>query len=337
MAITHIHTFLVPPKSQEGAGEIGGAAVPLEGKLFDLLMGIYEKSDNQSHIDISFDQGPGGAQQNDARALILAYLADATVERGRHIAMRLQSVTDGRSKLGLLFLIKGQEGADHKIVLSRFPADNGILADMDPAGLTVAFLEKVFMKNSHSYKAAAYQGPSLLAGFWQGQAVDRQVGDPVARLSDYWIKGFLASDFRTTAARGTRSLASALKFATTTVADVKSKRAATAAATLAGGLDGQAMSITDFQQRFNLPADVRKAMNQALKTPQTANEQFIFNADEFARQVAFRSVELDSGVILTAQNGDFDSVFEQEDLGDGNVRFTTTGHVVGERLRSKVG
>ncbi len=336
MAITHIHTFLVQPREPEGPVEIAGAPVPLEGKLFALLNDIYSKSDNQCNIDISFNPSADGEQQNDARDAVLAYIAETNLERAHAIAQRLHAATDKRSGLGLLFLMRGQENADHKLVVSRFPADNGILAEMNKAGLNVEFLERVFMKSAHSYKAVAYRGPSLVAGFWKGRAIDRQVGDPVVRLSDYWIRNFLQSDFQETAAGGTRRLALALKAAAKNAGDVDTKRAVTAAATLAAGLNGQRTSLTEFQDRFGLSPAARDVMNKTLKTPAAANTQFVFDAEEFERQIAFRSVELDTGAILTAQNGDFDNIFQQEPVGgEGQVRYSTTGVVVGERLRSR--
>jgi hypothetical protein len=56
-----------------------------------------------------------GIQQNDCRDLICKYMNGPTLARGRAIAERLEKYTDGRSGLGLLFLIAGKEGRDHKI------------------------------------------------------------------------------------------------------------------------------------------------------------------------------------------------------------------------------
>lgn len=337
MAVTHIHTFLVPPRAPEEGVNIGGALVPLEGKLFSLLNDIYTKSDVQCNIDIAFNHAADGAQHNAVRALLLNYVGDPQLERGRAVATRLSEVTTKRSGLGLLFLIRGVEDDEHKIVVSRFPADNGILAEMNEAQLNVEFLERVFMKSAHSYKAVAYRDASLDTGFWQGRAIDRQIIDPAVRVSDYWIRGFLESDFRTTPAAGTKRLALALKEASRTATDVVAKQAIAAAATLAGGLNGQQLSIADFQERFGLPAEARTAMTNSLRSPVALTERFVFSAEEFERQVAFRSVELDSGAILTAQTGDFERVFEREDLdGDGHrTRFSTIGTVVGDRLRTK--
>jgi hypothetical protein len=118
--------------------------------------------------------------------------------------------------------------------------------------------------------------------------------------------------------------------------DVETKQAITAAATLAASLNGQRTSLAEFQERFGLSEAARAGMNQTLKTPASATTQFVFDAEEFDRQIAFRSVELDSGAILTAESGDFDKVFQQEPVDGGRrVRYSTTGIVVGERLRSR--
>jgi hypothetical protein len=82
-------------------------------------------------------------------------LRHTTLVRGRRIAARLQNVTTHRSGLGLLFLITGTEGLESKIIISRFPADEGILAEANREALTVEFLERIFVKNARAYKAAA--------------------------------------------------------------------------------------------------------------------------------------------------------------------------------------
>lgn len=184
-AVKHIHTYLVHPgKGSPAAPQIGGAPVRLEGKLFGLFNDIYSKLDNECDIDISFNQSADGTQQNPCRNLIVEYLGGPTLVRGRRIAERLEKVTTHRSGLGLLFLIAGKEGQDHKIVISRFAADSAILAEEDQQTLNVEFLERVFMKSATAYKAAAYQDSSLASGFWMGRAVDKQINSGIAQLSN---------------------------------------------------------------------------------------------------------------------------------------------------------
>jgi hypothetical protein len=332
MALTHIYTYLVHPREYP-QDQIGGSPVPLEGQLYDLLNDVYEKSDSECDVDVAFNPNAEGAQENLVRDLVMGYLRNPILEEGRRVAHALKTVTTKRSGIGLLFLISGNEDGEHKVVISRFPADNGILAEEQQHGLNVEFLEKVFLKSQYSYKAAVYRGRSLAAGFWRGKVIDKQIGNPVVRVSDYWIKGFLNSDFSTTSAQGTRRLAVALRDAARTEQNPDVRRELTAVATLAGGLAGQRTSIEDFQQRFGLSDDARNAITRALRNPETAGDQFVFSAEAFSREVAYRSVELNSGAILTAQASRFDEVFEQEEMGGGRVRFSTTGTVEGERLK----
>jgi hypothetical protein len=176
--------------------------------MFDLLDGIYARSDQECDIDIIF-KSTGGVQQNDCRDLICTHVNNPTLPSGRFIAERLQANTDRRAGLGLLFLITGKEGREHKIVISRFPTDSAILVEENPKSLDVEFLERVFMKNKTSYKAVLYRDSSLRAGFWDGKAIDKQ-SNPTGESADYWIAEFLLSDFRVTPKQGTYRLATTL-------------------------------------------------------------------------------------------------------------------------------
>jgi hypothetical protein len=66
----------------------------------------------------------------------------------------------------------------------------------------------------------------------------------------------------------------------------------------------------------------------------TLDEKFQFDLEEFTKQVAYRTIELDTGGLLTAEASSFDKVFhrEQADGVDDRVRFSTEGRVVSERL-----
>src|SRR5947199_4300997 len=127
MPIQHIHTFVAHPRKNEiKVAQVNGTAVKLDGKMFDLLHTIYVRSEQECDVDITFTPSADGKQQNDCRDLICTYLDDPTLAHGRAIAERLERHTDGRSGIGLMFLICGREGRDHKIVISRFPTDNAI-------------------------------------------------------------------------------------------------------------------------------------------------------------------------------------------------------------------
>jgi hypothetical protein len=334
LGITHIHSYLVHPAKGLTALQIRGTSVPLTGKLYKLLDTIFSTADQELNIDISFNPSVDGKQQNSCRDLLLAYAGKPGLPVGRRIAERLAKVTDLRSGLGLLFLIAGKEGNEHKLVISRFPTDTAVLAEEKRASLTVAFLERVFMKSAHSYKAVAYQDSSLTSGFWLGRAIDKQINNPVTEVSNYWIVDFLDSGFTTTPAAGTRRLAMAVREAARKATDIEVKSEIVAAVTLAGGLRGRRTSIRGFMQQFGLSPAAVDAIMSELKNPGVADQQFQFDANEFRSQVEYRSVELNNGGMLTAQTYNFDNVFRREIIDDGNrVRFSTEGTVVNDKLR----
>ena len=334
MPIEHLHTYLVyPNKGLENPRVINGASVPLEGKVFELLAEIYENTQNECKIDISFDLAADGAANNDCRTLLLGYVNGPEVATGLALAERLGAFTTNRSGLGLLFLAMGNEGHRRKIVVARFPANNGIIADENQQALNVQFIERVFMRSATSYKAVAYEDQVTAAAFWTGRAVDRQINSRETEISRYWIADFLASDFRTTSAQGTRRLAIAMRDAARHSNNLTIKQEITAAATLGGGAGDQVMTAEEFLARFGLSPAAREAVLGEMKHPGLHADQFRFSAEEFARQLPYKSVELDSGAILTAAAAEFDEVFQQDDANDdGAITFSATGRIVSEKL-----
>lgn len=336
MTVKHIHTFLVhPAKGTKKKLKIIGTAVPLAGKMFELLESIYIKADSECNVDIAFRPTPEGKAQNDCRDLVLTYLGGPDAAKGRIIAERLAANTDTRSGLGLLFLIAGKVGRDHKIVLSRFPTDSAIYVDENPNALSVQFLERVFMKNKTSYKAVVYQHASLQGGMWSGKAIDKQLNPLSGEPSNYWISDFLLSDFKTTPEAGTRRLALAIRDATKK-SPLVLKQELTAAATLAAGLAGQRLSIVDFCNRLGLSNSARSAIVNELKSSQAAQEIFQFHGATYKDLVAYKSIELNNGALLTASSDKFDKVFQQEsvDGASDQVKFTTKGTIVDEKLKT---
>lgn len=335
MAVEHIHAYLVhPKKGDEDKSQLTGTDVLLSGKMFKFMDEIYSRSESDCDIDITFRTNSDGKQQNDFRDLLVSYLSKPSLITGQSIAERLGQKTDWRSALGLLFLIAGREQGVHKVVISRFPTDSAIYVEEQSSNLSVEFLERVFMKNKHSYKAVLYRDSSLQGGFWSGKAIDRQLNTPTSPTSDYWISDFLLSDFTVTSAHGTRRFARALRAAVQSDIPIDVKQELTAVATLSGGLSGQKLSIDEIIDRFNLSERAQAAILKELKKPALATEKFSFNTVEFKAIATFKSIDLDNGATLTAETDRFDVVFSKLQIGD-QIEYTTIGREVDERLRIK--
>ena len=149
MSIERIHSFLVhPAKHSDRQPDIGGAHIPHSGLLYKMLTGVFDRAPEECDIEIVFRPDENGQQKNECRDLMVAYAKQPTVPNGRLLVGRLQQVSTHRSGLGLLFLIKGKEGGNHRLVISRFPADQGVIAQENRQELSVEFIERIFMKSA---------------------------------------------------------------------------------------------------------------------------------------------------------------------------------------------
>lgn len=335
--ITAIHSYLIhPDKGIEEPRPMRGTAVNVDEGPFDMLQQIFEEAPRECQYNISFSPAEDGTQQNDCHDLFLAYLQDPSLETGQIVAERLQGITTKRSGLGLLFLILGANSSRRRLVVSRFPASPGILAEEDSASLSVQYIERVFMKSERAYKSAMYEGSSFEADFWRGRAIDKQINSDIA-ISNYWIRDFLLSDFATTGERGTRRLATALRDAVNRTSDLEVKEEIAAAVQLSQGLEGQVTSAYGFSARFSLSEKATEAVKeQKQMRGNLFDEQFVFKSEEFHKHVAFRSVELDNGARLIADADSFDEIFERSESNTGETEFSTAGKIVDERFRKRI-
>jgi hypothetical protein len=223
------------------------------------------------------------------------------------------------------------------MVLSRFPADQGVLAERKEGSLQVEFVERIFMKSAKTYKAAAYSGKSLDSDFWRGHAIDRQINAAQDQIAHYWIRDFLASDFLTTSKAGSKRLAVAFKDASKSTDSIQTKQELLAAIVLTRGFYGKTVSIRDLSARLSLSAPARAALEAQVPNPALLTDTFVLDSAEFQRHAAYAAVELDQGAVLTAPADRFDQCFTRQAVNtEAQIyRFTTEGRIIDERLKSR--
>jgi hypothetical protein len=339
MKIEKIHSFLVnPDKKIEEKSLIRGTEVVEEtgiknvGSLYKMLSGIYNDAPFECKYEIAFQHNEDGSQQNDCKDLLVEYTKTGDYAIGLKIAEHLQNQTTKRSGLGLLFLILGKNDNKKRLVISRFPADNGILAEESTTSLNVKFVERIFMKNAKAYKSAIYEGALPEMDFWKGRAIDKQINSDLT-IADYWIKDFLKSDFATTGERGTKRLATALRDAiNNSSTSIAIKEELTAAIKLAKGLNGHIVSPSSFLTRLRISNESIEVVKSSMKSS-LFDEQFKFTFEEMDKLIAFKTIELDNGAYLSAQASAFENIFSKELKENDNVEFSTQGIIITERVR----
>jgi hypothetical protein len=335
MPIQTGHSFLVHAgKNEETQPPIIGAKLPTAGKLFGMLSGLYDGAMRECDIGIAFRPSDDGTQENLCRTILLDYLGGHRIDTARKIAARLQTVTTHRSGLGLLFVIAGLEHGKHRLLIARFPAEQGVLAQEQRDTLDLQFIERVFMKNARTYKCVLYQCPSVQAGFWSGQAIDRQINEG-REISNYWISDFLDSDLTTTGPAGTKRFAFALRDAIRTTTDAAIHEELWTAAKMVRGQTGRTVSIARIAHNLGLSPEATSLIREALPRTELFDETFRFDQAEFDSHITFRSIVLDNGAVLTADNAKFEEVFRKEPVADSatRLRFSTEGTIVDQRLR----
>ena len=335
MTMTYAYSALVHPASSAASQlPMTQAVVDPSVRLFDMLTDIFERAGSECNIDLVFTPDANGAQNNSCRAALMAFIRNPSFQTGEIVARRLQSFTPPQAGVALLFLLVGVNHIGyHRLVVSRFPAETGILAQENGQILSLSLIEQVFLKNAFAYKSAYFTTEDIAAEFQGGSAMDRQSRD-TGKPARYWVQQFLESELLTTDAGGTMFLGKALDAAVKHADDFAVKNELLSASTIMRGFDGVAQSTADMLETLRLSAPAVQAIRSHLSRPEAANDVFTFSTAEFDKHIRYQTVELNNGATMTAPNGDFSDVFSEEIVSDdGRVRFTTEGYVVDRRIR----
>ncbi|AIV70207.1 hypothetical protein Y028_3136 [Burkholderia pseudomallei MSHR62] len=336
MALEAIYSFLTYPKRNSPEEPLApGTQIPVDedNKLVRMLADLYARAPNDCHVPIKF-RADNDDQTNPVRNELIVLLAAPSVESAAPIALRLQKTTGGNSGMGLMFICIGVEGDVTRLLISRFPADEGVVAERKEAELTVQFVEQVFLKSAHAYKAAAFHANGRPDQLWTGHIVDRQLNHGSRSVADYWIVAFLEAEEATTPALGTKRLAKTLKKALSESDDINVKQEITAAAQLAGGIPPRrSLSIAQFCEHFHFSPATIDLVLKCIDPPRLAEDKFRFDPHEFAQHLAYRQVELNNGAILTAPADRFDQIYERQKRRAGET-FSTTGEVIDQKLKT---
>lgn len=337
MPLNKILSYLTyPGKNRTPANEASGVEIPIgTDKLCTMLTNAYASADKDCSIHISFIP-ENGKQANVVRAEVLNLMNRPSVASGLPLAKRLQDVTTGSSGMGLLFVCCGVEDKQRKVVIARFPADEGVVAERKAGNLTVQFVEQVFLKSAFSFKAVLYKSDRSGSDMWSGMAVDKQTSHSVKDIADYWISEFLRSDFKTTSAAGTKRLAIALKKAVSSTLSSDVKHDIASAVRLAANIKKIAMTIEEFCNDLHLSDESKAAVMQAVDPPRLLHAKFKFDNAEFSRNIAYKLIELDNGAQLSAEVSRFEQCFETiiSDANPSSFTFKTSGQIVNEKLKA---
>jgi hypothetical protein len=196
-ALSFCAAYIVPPckglEREQVMSLVKGSSVPTDADLNDFLHEMFEESAGKCVVDIAF-VADDEEQENPVRTIVRSIALGDTEARmaGAHeLACRLASATTHRSRQGLLMVLVGEEGAERRLLLGKFPADESIQASLSDQRINLRLLKDAFSRKSSYFKVAVFDGNPARTSFWRGTVEDRQAKQRLPEAARFWISDFL--------------------------------------------------------------------------------------------------------------------------------------------------
>lgn len=304
-------------------------------KMLQLINSVKRECD----LNIIFSSS-SEKQNNTTRNMIIDIITNKSIENGLPLIEWLSKNTDNKSKSGLVFILIGNDNEDQFIIITRYPAEEGIIISDKKNNIKVEILDEVFLKNSHRYKMAFFEGQSYQGDFWKGLAVDKQVNDSslgIREVSEYWIKDFLKCDLEMTSKRGSILVAKTFRALLGSKIDNSDKEEIVKAAISIKTLQGKKITIRNMIRDLDIDDQIAEKIIKQLPNKEVAEQVFHFDMQYFNGIFNLRVKYLNTGAIIVAPNEEFDEIFNQEKVAESSLtRYTTEGYTTNETIRTKI-
>jgi len=315
--------------------DIVGEDINQNSKLFKMLSDIFNRSTNECDIPIKFVPIKG-KQENPIRDEIINIDKTFSVTACSILVKILSSLTDHKTKDGLVFFIKGNQGKNSKIMIARFPAETGITINPTADKVNFDVIDDVFLKNSRKYKAAYYLSKEQ---FWIGYAIDKQVNEgrgKVKEISDYWIKQFLQSEMKITSQRGTAILAKAVRATLETTEEQDIKNELVTLSTTIKNVNNKTVSFESFFAEMNLSDETKNEVLQKIDKG-IQKTKFKIDEEEFRTNCNYLVDILDNGAIVIAPAKEFNDIWLKSYVAeDDEYKYSTTGKPIKSKYQTRV-
>ena len=337
MKISKIYGFIAPiGKDLDNIedSEIHGNEIMPSNKLFAKLTDLFIKSKDDCDIQIRFFP-QSNKQDNAVREQVIKICNKFSIENCRPLVKSLVYLTDKKIKEGLLFFIYAKDKNDNKLLIARFPSEEGITVKNENGKYVFEVIDDVFLKNSRKYKAVYYQ--STFDNYWYGFAVDKQINDTnLKEISDYWIRDFLLSELKLNSRRGSRMLGQAIRKTITETTDDQVKEELIGSTTFLKNINAQAVSINNFFKKMNLSEKTKKEVLTKINNPNIYGITFNFDNKEFVDNCNYLVKILNNNAVIMGPVADYPNLWLEEVAENGNIRYSTEGREIRTKVSNKV-
>ena len=319
--------------------EIFSLEITENNSVYQTLSKIQLNIKNDADLSIIFNS-IGEEQNNEIRNFLINLIQTKNIINGLPLALQLSKMTDKKSKCGLFFIIIGVEGEDDFISLIRFPAEEAMILKNSNDKIEIEELNEVFLKNSHRYKLAFFEGKTVKGGLWKGLAIDKQINDNYADLreiSKYWINDFLDCRLEVTSRKGSTMLAKTLRTILNSTDDEELKEDIITTSIAAKTINNKNTSISKFINNLPIKTKAKESILKSIGSTEFAESVFKFNVEDFSKIFNLKARYLDSGAIIMAPADEFEKDFSPEliDASIGLYKYTTKGITQKETVKAK--
>jgi len=337
MKITKVFGFVVPVgKELENIDDtdIHGSEILPSNKLFAKLTELFDNSKKDCDILIRFITKTG-KQENEVRDLVVNLCNNFILENCKPLVKSLIYLTDKKIKEGLLFFIYANDQTEQKLLIARFPSEEGITVKQDKGKYIFEVINDVYLKNSRKYKAVYYQ--SSLDNYWSGYAIDRQINDNNAKeISNYWVKDFLQSELKLNSKRGSEILAKAIRQTITETKDEHVKEELISATPLVKNINAKAVSFKNFFDKMNLSEQTKDEVLAKIGNSNLYGITFQFNSQIFSENCNYLIKFLDTGAVAMAPAAVFPIVWNEEVAENGRIKYSTEGKKIKTKVSNRI-
>lgn len=334
MKISKIFCFIVTPQKKEKIlKDIIGKEIITDEPIYNVVNEIIKDVDVKCDIPIKFIS-VNGTQKNEVLINLRTLNDSFSIDNANYFAKRLASYTDKTMKNGLLFIVKGTEDNNDRIVLFRIPAETGItIKNIEKNNFQCDISDDVFIKNSHKFKIAYFDKSE---NFLTGNATDKQVTQDkkIRYISDYWVKNFLNCELSITPKRGTRMLAEAVRKTIEITENETVKKELASVVTMIPNINNKVTSFEGFFSMMNLSEETKNEVLNKLTINPTV--QFQIDSEEFNSNCTYRVVIIDNGAIAIAPSKQFDSIWNIKTAEDKTTVIKSTGKIVRTKYKQRV-
>jgi hypothetical protein len=316
---------------------VRGSSVDVNTIPQEFFAPLFVAADTSCRVGIALAP-EGGQQRSRVRELLLAIARGAYGEKdeaSRELACRLAGATTRRSPPGLLVILSGRQGQVCRLVLWKFPADEGLQAQILSGSITINLLRDAFSKSSSYFKAAVFEEGDAESVFWEGRVEDRQMKQRLREVADFWVEDFLAARLVFKPAHGTRVLAKALGQLLSRVESADDRDALISAATVAKAQPGRRISIAGFAGDY-LPRELGEGLIELAGGHEVADHVFELDSETLGKEFNMRSLVLDGQFTVKGPMDRFDDVVLQREIAEtSQVEVTLRGRVTSQRIGSR--